>query len=372
MHPSFTIGRIAGIRVSFNWSWLIVFGLIIWSLTASVFPSQDPGLSTTAYVIMGVIAALVFFLSILLHEIGHSIVARRNGMKVEGITLWLFGGVSQFRDMFKSPGAEFRIGIAGPAVSFILGAFFVGLAALTTFSAPVTDTLAWLGYINLLLLVFNLLPALPLDGGRVLRAALWKAKGDFAWATRIAAGFGRGFGFLMIAGGIYLFLNYSSISGAWLALIGWFLLGAAGSETRYLRAHEALQGLHVRDLMTREPVTAPADETLGEFIDTLAGRAGHSTYPVVSNGEVLGLLPFRSIAHHPRGEWDTRLVRDSMLTRDQISILDSDDSAAAALSELAGGEIQRGLVLHEGRLVGLISISDIGRVLSERQAFRRS
>ena len=200
MHPNFTLGRIAGIRISFNWSWLIVFALIVWSLESYVFPAQDPGLSTTTYVIMAVIAAIVFFVSILLHEIGHSIVARRNGMEIEGITLWLFGGVSQFKEMFKSPGSEFRIGIAGPVVSFVLGVLFVGLAFLPIGSTPVTGTLFWLGYINLFLLVFNLLPALPLDGGRVLRAALWRAKGDFAWATRIAAGFGRGFGYLIIGG----------------------------------------------------------------------------------------------------------------------------------------------------------------------------
>src|SRR5450759_2581587 len=331
MNPNFTIGRIAGIRISLNWSWLIIFALIVWSLYANVFPAQDPGLSHTTYLIMSLIAALVFFVSILLHEIGHSIVARRNGMEIEGITLWLFGGVSQFKEKFRSPGAEFRIGIAGPAVSLVLGVIFIALAVLTKLSTPVDGTLAWLGYINLLLLVFNLLPALPLDGGRVLRSALWKAKGDFVWATKIAAGI----------------------------------------EVRYVKAGEALEGLHVRDLMTRDPVTASPDETLGHFMDSLAGRAKHSTYPVVSGGDVLGLLLFRSIAHSPRSDWDSRLVRDSMLRSDQVPVLDSEDSAEDALNELAGGEIHRGLVVQDGGLVGVISISDIGRVLHQRSAFKR-
>ena len=371
MNPNFTIGRIAGIRISFNWSWLIVFALVVWSLVANVFPAQDPGLSNTTYAIMGVVAAIVFFLSILLHELGHAIVARRNGMEIEGITLWLFGGVSQFREKLKSHGSEFRIGIAGPAVSLVLGVIFIALAVLTKFSTPVDGTLAWLGYINLLLLVFNLLPALPLDGGRVLRSALWRAKGDFAWATRIAAGIGKGFGYLMIGGGVLLFVTYRSASGIWLALIGWFLLGAAGAEARYLQTSEALEGLHVRDLMTRDLVTASADETLGQFMDSLAGQAKHSTYPVVSGGDVIGLLPFRSIAHYPRSDWDGRLVRDSMLGRDQVALLDSEDSAEDALNKLMGGEIHRGLVVHDGGLVGFISISDIARVLNQRSAFRR-
>jgi Zn-dependent protease/CBS domain-containing protein len=370
MNPTFTIGRIAGIRISLNWSWLIIFALIVWSLDVSVFPAQDPGLSKTTYLVMSVIAAIVFFVSILLHEIGHSIVARHNGMEIEGITLWLFGGVSQFKEKFSGPGAEFRIGIAGPAVSLVLGVVFIGLAAATKFATPVDGTLFWLGYINLLLLVFNLLPALPLDGGRVLRSALWKAKGDFAWATKIAAGIGRGFGYAMIAGGGLLFIAYRSGGGIWLALIGWFLLGAAGGEVRYLQTSEALEGLHVRDLMTRDPVTASADETLGQFMDSLAGRA-HSTYPVVSGGDVLGLLPFRSIARSPRDDWDHRLVRDSMLASDQVPLLDSEDSAEDALNKLVGGEIHRGLVVRDGELVGFISISDIGRVLNQRTAFRR-
>jgi Zn-dependent protease len=371
MHPSLTIGRIAGIRISFNWSWLIVFALIVWSLAASVFPAQDPGLSTATYTIMSVIAALVFFLSILLHEIGHSIVARRNGMEIEGITLWLFGGVSEFREMFRSPGAEFRIGIAGPAVSFFLGAAFIGLAFLTTGSTPVNGTLAWLGYINVLVLVFNLLPALPLDGGRVLRSALWKAKGDFNWATKIAAGFGRAFGYLMIAGGVFAFVSYGAFGGAWLALIGWFLLGAAGNEARFMRARQALEGLRVSDVMTREPVTAPANGTLGEFADSLGRLDRHSTYPVVSNGDVLGLLPFGAISVRPRREWDQRLVRESMLGKEKVPVLDSDDSAVDALSKLMGGEINSGLVVHDSHLVGLLTFSDLARVLSQRSAFRR-
>jgi Zn-dependent protease/CBS domain-containing protein len=371
MHPSFNIGRIAGIRISFNWSWLIIFGLIVWSLAVYVFPSQDPNLSTATYAIMSVVTAIFFFASILAHEMGHSIVARRNGMEIDGITLWLFGGVSRFREKFRSPGAEFRIGIAGPLVSLLLGAAFLGLSFIPSLPTPVDGTLFWLGYVNLFLLVFNLLPALPLDGGRVFRAALWKARCDFGWATRLAANFGRGFAWLMIAGGIFALLVYGSISGIWLALIGWFLLGAAGNELRHMQASEALAGLHVRDLMTSDPETAHADETIGEFADSLGGRPKHSTYPVVSNGDVLGLLPFRAIVNRPRGEWDDRLVRNSMIGGDRIPVLDSEDDAEEALNELMGGEIHRGLVLRDGELVGVISISDVARVVSQRRGWRR-
>ncbi len=245
MKPDLELGRIAGIRIGVNWSWLVVFALISWTLASAVFPSQNPGLSDSAYVAMAIVAASLFFASLLLHELGHALQARREGVEIEGITLWLFGGVARFKGMFPTAGAEFRIAIAGPLVSLGLGVLFVALAALVPFPAGIDGVLAWLGYINLVLLVFNLLPALPLDGGRVLRSALWYFKHDFAWATRIAADVGRGFGYLLIGSGLFLFIFQGSFSGAWFALIGWFLLQAAGGEARYVAVQQALGGLRV-------------------------------------------------------------------------------------------------------------------------------
>src|ERR687896_1153530 len=206
MTSSIELGRIAGIRIGINWSWLVVFALIVWSLAVQVFPEDGDGLGDGAYFAMAVVAAVLFFASLLAHELGHAIQARRDGMEIDGITLWLFGGVAKFKGMFPSAGAEFRIAIAGPLVSLLLGLFFVAIAVVTKTAEAVDGVAAWLGYINLLLLVFNLLPALPLDGGRVLRSVLWGARGDFGWATRLAAGIGRGFGYVFIAGGIALFV----------------------------------------------------------------------------------------------------------------------------------------------------------------------
>ena len=202
---------------------------------------------------MAVVAAILFFTSLLLHELGHAFQARREGMEIDGITLWLFGGVAQFRGMFPTAGAEFRIAIAGPLVSLVIGAAFVGLAVAIAGVEEVDGIAAWLGYINLALLVFNLLPALPLDGGRVLRSALWAARRDFSWATRVAAAIGRAFGALFIAGGLALFFFESGTSGLWLAFLGWFLFGAASEEARYAQVHRAFSGLRVRDLMVPAP-----------------------------------------------------------------------------------------------------------------------
>jgi Zn-dependent protease/CBS domain-containing protein len=359
------LGSFGGVEVRINWSWLVIFALIVWSLADGIFPSQNPGLSGGVHLAMAIVAAVLFFASLLLHELGHSWVARREGMEINGITLWLFGGVSEFKTRFPSAGAEFRIAIAGPLVSLLLGLIFV-LIALAGLPSAVDGVAAWLGYINLTLLAFNLIPALPLDGGRVLRAALWRIRGDLGWATRIAAEIGRGFGYLFIALGIALFIFQGSFSGAWLAFIGWFLLQAATAEARYIATEAALAGLRVRDLMVRNPVTVDGDLTLGQFMDEVAGSRHFTTYPVVDAGRPIGLLAFRSVAAVPRSEWDSRRVRDAMIPLDRVELLTEDETAVEALAALSSSTSNRGLVVENGHLAGLLSITDLTRALEVR------
>jgi Zn-dependent protease/CBS domain-containing protein len=372
VQDSLTLGRISGIRIGVNWSWFVVFALIVWTLYSAIFPQENPGLEDSTYAVMAVVAAIVFFVSLLLHELGHAIVARREGMEIEGITLWLFGGVAKFKGMFPSAGAEFRIAIAGPLVSLVLGVVFVLLAWLAPFASAVDGTLMWLGRINLILLLFNMLPALPLDGGRVLRSALWHLRRDFASATRLAAGIGRAFGYLFIAGGLALFFFQGAFSGAWLAFIGWFLLMAAGAEDRALLTRQTLGGLRVRDLMVREPVTATPDQTLGEFMDRLVWRENHTTYPVVEDGRAVGLLPFRRVAAVPRAEWDARRVRDCMLPIGDVPVLAPEDELVEAAGDLQESDVRRGLVLDGERLVGLLSLTDVARAFELRRRLRRA
>jgi Zn-dependent protease/CBS domain-containing protein len=364
VNPSFELGRFAGIRIGVNWSWLVVFALIVWSLDTVIFPSTKPGLSDGTYLAMSLVAALLFFSSLLAHELGHAVQARREGMEIEGITLWLFGGVARFRGMFPSAGAELRIALAGPAVSVVIGVLFVLTAVFARLPDEPEAVAAWLGYINLLLLLFNMLPALPLDGGRVLRASIWAVRGDFGGATRIAAGVGRGFGFLFIAGGVLLAVLWNEVvSGLWFAFIGWFLLSAVSAESRILAVRDAFGGLRVRDLMIREPDTVDAGVTLGEFMDDVVWQLRHTTYPVVEGDVAVGLLPFGRVAEVPRSEWDRRLVRDCMIPRSEVPQLAPDERLVDALVELSDG-VGRGLVLGpENRLVGFLSVSDLLRAL---------
>jgi Zn-dependent protease/CBS domain-containing protein len=361
MAGNISIGRVGGVEVRLNWSLIVVVALIAWSLEGGVFPSTNPGLSHGTYVAMGIVAALLFLASILLHELGHSLVARREGIEVDSITLWLFGGVSQFKGRYKSPGDEFRVAFAGPLVSIVLGVLAV-LVALANAPSYVDGVAAWLGYINLILAVFNLLPASPLDGGRVLHSVLWRAKGDFNWATRVASEVGQGFAYLFIALGLVMFIFQGSFSGAWLAFIGWFLLQGAKAEARYAATEQALGDTRVRDLMVRHPATVDADSTLGQFMDEIAGSHRFTTYPVLEGGRPVGLLAFASVAAVPRSEWDTRRVRDSMIPLDQLPLLTEDERAVDALAELSAGT-HRGLVVDNEHLAGLLSITDVARAL---------
>jgi Zn-dependent protease/CBS domain-containing protein len=370
MGSNVRLGRIAGIEFGVNWSWLVVFALIVWTLASGIFPSTNPGLSKGTHIAMAIVAAFFFFLSILLHEFGHALQARREGIEIDGITLWLFGGVARFKGSFRSAGAEFRVAIAGPLVSLVLGGVFVGIALINGIPSAVDGVVAWLGYINLSLLVFNLIPAPPLDGGRVLHAVLWRLRGDYVWATRVAANVGRGFGYLLIAAGIAMFIFESSFSGAWLAFLGWFLLNAATAEARYLLTQQALNGLRVRDVMTPNPVAVGPDTTLSEFMDSVMHSNRHTTYPVVDHGRLVGLLPFRCVANVPRDQWDTRSVRDCLISLDQVPVLREDEEAVDALAELSQSSGGHALVVSNGDLRGIVSTSDLARALDARRRAR--
>jgi Zn-dependent protease len=364
VNPGLVLGRIAGVRVTVHWSWLIVFAIITWTLAAVVFPEQNPGHTDAAYVAMAVAASTAFFGSLLLHELGHAAQARRESIEIEGITLWLFGGVATFRGQFPSALAELRIALAGPLVTAVLSGLF-GLTAALALPDVAGGVLAWLAVMNLLLLAFNLLPALPLDGGRVLHSLVWRSTNDRRRATTVGAGAGRTLGFLMIAGGLALVLAGAAGSGIWFAFLGWFLLQAASAEQRDLALREALGDLRVEDLMVPRPVVAPAREPLSQFIDEVAHVHRFTTYPVVDDGHVVGLLPFARVAATPRGQWDDFSVRDCMLPLEEIALVPPGAPLLDALAQMGRQGRTRALVLEDGLLAGLLSITDVDRVVTE-------
>ena len=366
MHASVRLGRVHGIEIGLNWTWLIVVVLIVWSLADAVFPATNPHLGAGAYIAMAVVGALLFFTSLLLHELGHAVVAQREGMQIAGITLWVFGGVARFKGMFPSAGAEFRIAIAGPLVSLAIGvACVLGGYAVSAPSA-VDGVLTWIGEINIILLVFNMLPALPLDGGRVLRSILWARSGDFGRATRRAGALGAGIGQLMIFGGIVLLFVAASPGGLWLALIGWFVVAAARAETAYGVAYDALRGLRVKDVEVRDPVTVPADTSLRAFIDEVFRFTRYASYPVTDGGRTVGLLAVGDVEGCPVGQLEQLRVRDRMAPLDKILVLDEDTDLGDAIAQLLATSLARALVAHDHGPSGLISLSDVERIVKQR------
>ena len=359
-----TLGRVAGIEIGINWTWLGIFALILWSLAGVEFPADAPGRPWPTYALMGVVATAAFFASLILHELGHAIQARREGVRTEGITLWLFGGVAKLGGEFPSAGAELRIALAGPLVTLVIGSAALLLTAAWPQPGAVRSVLAWLGYINVALLVFNLVPALPLDGGRVLRALLWARTRDLAVATHRASRIGSVLAAVLIGLGILETLQ-GAFGGLWMALIGWFVLEAGRAEEQHVVIRGLLGHTPVGLLMTREPVTVDPRDSLAQVADRVRGTARHTAYPVVSAGRVVGLLPLHALATTPHAEWDARTVEDCMLPAASVLHLTPGTPAADAVTLLAEGASGRAVVVDDdGRLVGIVSLTDIARALA--------
>jgi Zn-dependent protease/CBS domain-containing protein len=365
VNTTFRMGRVAGIEVGAHWSWLLVVALIVWSLSAGVFPQTDPGLDDRTYLAMAIVAALGFFASILLHELGHALQARRDGIPVDGIILWVFGGVARMNRQPPSAMAELRVALAGPAVSLALGLVLLLAAQALRLPPAVDGTLFWLGQMNLYLLAFNLLPAFPLDGGRVARALLWARRGSFASATRTASAVGRGFAQLFIGIGLALAIFVGDFGGLWLAFIGWFLLAAAEAELALAGVGDSVDGLRVWQVMVRDPVTVPADATVEELMTDVFLPTRHTAFPVVDGGRAAGIVSFRDALALPRSAWATTPVSAIMETAAEACV-DPAAPLAEVLPRLATGRLRRLLVCRDGRLYGLLSLSDAMRVLEVR------
>lgn len=364
LRSSITIARVRGIDIGVNWSWFAILGLIVWSLAAGVFPELAPGLADGTYLAMAVLGAVVFFASLVLHELGHALQALREGMQIEGITLWIFGGVAKFTGMFPSAGAEFRVAVAGPLVTLAIAILMLAVSSVPGLPDAVDGVVEWLAFVNIALLVFNLLPAFPMDGGRVLRSLIWRSSGDFARATEVAGGVGRAFGQLFIVFGLLgLFLTHAA-GGAWLALIGWFVINAGQSEVRLARMRRAFAGKTVADLMVRDPQTVPSWLPVADFIEQVLPATRYRAYPVVDDGRLLGLLSTRGAITVPRSAWQATTVADAMVPVDRALVMPADKDLGDAALELIQTEPGRALVAGPGgEIVGLLSITDVLRAL---------
>jgi Zn-dependent protease len=360
------LGRIAGVEVRLHWTWWIAAAVITVGLAGGVFPEEVPGLSNAAYVVMGLVTALLFFSSLLLHELGHALEARRDGIPTRGITLWMLGGVARSGAPFPRAGVEARVALAGPAVSAVLGAGLVAAGQIGGLPDSVAAVLEWLGWTNVLLLAFNMIPALPLDGGRVFRAVVWRLTGNLLRATRIASRVSQGLAVVLIVLGFAWFLVGAGFGGLWLAFIGWFVFSAAAAERGAAEAQIALAGVQVADAMTPDPITVTPGATADELLETRR-RTGHRVYPVVDeHGDAIGLVSTLAAQLVPerRRQWVT--VRELLAHSPAPLTIDADAELMSAVPALAENPLHRAAVLRAGRLVGMLSLSDVSRAVRLR------
>lgn len=364
-----TLFRLLGFEVRVDLSWLVLAVLITWSLAVGVFPYYNEGLARATYWWMGVIGAAGMFFSILFHEFCHSLVARRFGLPMRGITLFIFGGVAEMEDEPPSPKAEFFMAVAGPLSSVVLGVAFYAAAKLTESAAaavPVQAVLAYLATINWVLATFNLIPAFPLDGGRVLRAALWQRKKNLRWATRIASRIGSGFGMFLIFVGVANFLLGNIIGGIWQSMIGMFLRSAAESSYRQVVYRKALEGETVERFMNPLPVTVSASISIRELVEAYIYRYYFKMFPVLDEDKLLGCITTRQVKDIPREEWDRWTVGDRLDRCGDNNTIGPGAGAMQALSLMGKTGNSRLMVVKDGKLVGIVSLKDIMGYLSTK------
>ncbi|MGV0871559.1 site-2 protease family protein [Mycolicibacterium sp. XJ879] len=359
------LGRIAGVSVGVHWSVLGIVLLLVVGLSVQ-FRVLAEGYATWEYIIAAVVTAVLFVLSLLAHEIAHAIWARRNGVGVEGITLWLLGGVARLTGDALTPGAAFRIAVVGPLTSFLAAAVF-GVAALLAddagFSSLTVTVLSYLALINVVLAVFNLIPAAPLDGGRILRSAIWAWRGDQFVATVWAARAGRLFGFLLIGLGLMRIL--SGMGGLWWILLGLFIVTMASAEEHQARTTTMLAGVRVVDVMTADPETVDGERTVGDFLRDVMLLRRHSAFPLVDGfGRVEGLITFNRLRSVPIRDRETVRLRDVACPPQDIPSATPEEPLTDLLPRLSGCADGRALVYDQGRLVGIVSPSDISRAVA--------
>jgi Zn-dependent protease len=366
------IARFFGFEVRLDLSWFVVFFLVLWTFAQAVFPARVPGYDTAVYGAMAFAGAVLFFGSVLLHELAHSAMARARGITVEGITLFIFGGMARLKSDPENPKDEFLITVVGPLSSAAIGLALLAFAkagARWGVPEPVTGVADFLAIVNFWLAAFNLIPGFPLDGGRLFRSLAWYITKDLRKATRWASYTGRGLGFVMIGGGIVqLLFQGDLVGGMWLIFIGWFLAQAAEASYRQLILRRILEGVQAHEAMTRTPETVPPELTLRDLVDDYFLRRRYSAFPVEDDqGKLLGLITLSQVKDVERDRWPTTRVQEVMMRVCEAVTVRPQDTLADVLSKLEGAGVGRAMVVENGRLNGVISRADVAQWLDKYQ-----
>ena len=370
MKSSFKLFRVAGIDVGIHYSWFFIFVFFAWTLAEGYYPSQFAGWSTATYWIAGIVSSLMIFISVLIHELTHSFVARARGIPVHSITLFILGGVSNLEEEPQKPLAEFVMAIVGPGSSLVLAAIFLVIARFAgsvNAGNPVLDVIYYLGIINLYLGIFNLLPGFPLDGGRVLRSIIWGATNDLKKATNVAATVGRVIGWLFIAAGVFFLFRYGSLfNGLWLAFIGWFLMSAADASRKEIAIRERLSHVKIRDVMSLKIPTITPETTVQDLVTGIFRKEHDRAVPVCMNNQLMGIATITDIKKVPQEKWSATPVKDIMTSQNLKTVL-PDDNLNTAFKLITAHDINQVIVKENDKCAGLLSRADILRYLQVSQ-----
>lgn len=365
-----SIGRVLGIEIRLDTSWFIVFALVTWSLSGHYFPMAHPGWSSETYWSLGLVTSLLFFASVVGHELAHSLVARANGIQVRDITLFIFGGAAQLADEPRRARDEFVMALAGPAMSLGLAGIFGLLWQLGAGTDDGLHALAgWLASINLMLGLFNLIPGFPLDGGRVLRAAIWGLGGDLKRATLIATAVGRYVAFALILWGVWRVFSGDWAGGIWIAFIGWFLDSAATRSSQQLVLDDLLAGHTVAEVMWTDCPRVPRHLTLDALVEHTMLPSLRTCFPVVEVGEVVGLITLDQVRSVAREQWSTTRVGDVMVPLPQLEPVRPDEGLSGILERMTRDDLAQLPVMDGQRLVGLLSRSQLLNYVQTRAEF---
>ena len=366
---SLNIGEIFGVKIKIHYTWLIIFFLISWSLAIGYVPLQFPGLSEVTYWIIGIISAISLFVSVLVHELAHSYVALKQGIAVPSITLFFFGGVSQIAEEPKSPNQEAKIAAVGPLSSFAISALFVLLwfVAVTLDLGPfIIAPFSYIALINALLGGFNFLPAFPLDGGRVLRAVLWKWKNNLLAATKASIKISEAIAYIMIGTGFFMTFVYSLFTGLWIVFIGWFLKSGSEASLKQTIISQALSDVKVKEIMNSKVVSISPTLTIADAVEQYFSKYTHRGFPVTKDGMIQGIITFEDLKNFMEDESQSTLVGDVMTPKDKMILVSPDEPAVEAILKFSKNDIGRLPVLSGDRLVGIITRSDLMKAIRTR------
>lgn len=362
-----SLGRIFGIAVDIDYTWLLILGLVAYSATMGYFHKLYPEMPHLRHWGLGIVAALLFFATLLGHELAHSVVAKRRGIGIEGITLFVFGGVSRMKGEPASAGDELKMAIAGPAFSFVSAIVFWLIAAAAQ-GTTIAAICSYVAALNLVIGVFNLIPGFPLDGGRVLRAIIWKYTGNLLYSTKIASTVGQVFGWLLVVLGFIQLQMGAGIGGLWMIVIGWFLAGAAGSAYRQTEVEQTLSGLKISDVMISPPPAVSASDTLEDAVASVVAASDHAMFPVIDESGMIGVLRLQDAYNIPREKWGQTLVREASKPVDVSSLPAPEDQALGHLQTL--GEDEMVIVVRKRVPIGVVTRNSLMRIAQYRHMAR--